>query len=142
MQPEQIAQAVEGMSKTDEGKKQLQQLMIQFQQETQNGAQAFKEGGKIHDFICKHAKGGHVAGCGCGGQVEKHQDANGVIGINHSPKNERIKISPIVNLLSYINGKRTPDVGDAKNRSFGYARLNGNQYFRESADVNGNSAET
>ena len=73
MQPEQIAQALDGMSKTDEGKKQLQQLMIQFQQETQNGSQAFEEGGKIHDFVCKHAKGGHIAGCGCkeeGGEIE------------------------------------------------------------------------
>ena len=27
-------------------------------------SQAFRNGGKIHDFICKHAKGG-VTGCGC-----------------------------------------------------------------------------
>jgi hypothetical protein len=65
MQPEQIAQALDGMSKTPEGKKQLQQLMMQFQQEMQGGSQAFRQGGKIHDFICKHAKGGALKGCGC-----------------------------------------------------------------------------
>lgn len=65
MQPEQIAQALDGMSKTSEGKKQLQQLMMQFQQEMQGGSQAFRQGGKIHDFICKHAKGGAIKGCGC-----------------------------------------------------------------------------
>ena len=32
---------------------------------------AYKKGGKLLDFICKHAKGGHVAGCGCGGSVKK-----------------------------------------------------------------------
>lgn len=30
-----------------------------------------KRGGKIQDFICKHARGGQVAGCGCGGSVKK-----------------------------------------------------------------------
>ena len=65
MQPEAIAKALEGMSKTSEGQKQVQQLMEQFQQEMQQGTQpAFRDGGKIHNFICKHAKGG-VAGCGC-----------------------------------------------------------------------------
>lgn len=67
MQPEQIAQALDGMTKTPEGQKQVQQLMQQFQQELQQGGQpAFRNGGKIHDFICKHAKGGMVD-CGCGG---------------------------------------------------------------------------
>lgn len=75
MQPEQIAQALDGMTKTPEGQKQVQQLMQQFQQELQQGGQpAFRNGGKIHDFICKHAKGGSVD-CGCGGiKVQKGQD--------------------------------------------------------------------
>lgn len=33
---------------------------------------AFKKGGKIFEFICKHKKGGYVAGCGCkedGGEI-------------------------------------------------------------------------
>jgi hypothetical protein len=36
-----------------------------------------KSGGKIHDFICKHAHGRKIAGCGCmddGGKVEKARD--------------------------------------------------------------------
>ena len=35
---------------------------------------AYKKGGKLLDFVCKHAKGGYVAGCGCGGNVKKEQD--------------------------------------------------------------------
>lgn len=78
MAPEQIIEALNGMSKTPEGQKQVEAYMQQFQQEMQNPqAGMFKDGGKLHDFICKHAKGGHVAGCGCGGKVEKHQQANG-----------------------------------------------------------------
>ncbi len=48
--------------------------MQQFKKEMQSAQPAqFKEGGKIHQFLCKHAKGGHVADCGCnqqGGIVE------------------------------------------------------------------------
>lgn len=69
MQPEAIAQALDGMSKTPEGQKQVQQLMEQFQQEVESGTQAFKQGGKIRDFICKHAKGG-VTDCGCSRKME------------------------------------------------------------------------
>lgn len=75
MQPEAIAKALDGMSKTPEGQKQVQQLMEQFQQEMQQSEQqAFRNGGKIHDFICKHAKGGAID-CGCGGiKVQKGGD--------------------------------------------------------------------
>lgn len=34
---------------------------------------AFRKGGKIFEFICKHAKGGYVSGCGCkdnGGKMQ------------------------------------------------------------------------
>lgn len=83
MQPEQIVEALNGMGKTPEGQKQVQAYMQQFQQELQ-GQQAgmFKDGGKLHNFICKHAKGGQVSGCGCkedGGRVSKAQ--NGTSGI-------------------------------------------------------------
>ena len=73
MQPEQIVEALNGMSKTPEGQKQVQSLMERFKQEISNPKMRFKEGGKIHQFICKHAKGGHVADCGCkqeGGSLE------------------------------------------------------------------------
>lgn len=77
MQPEQIVEALNGMSKSPEGQKQVQAYMQQFQKEMQNSkAGMFKDGGKLHDFICKHKKGG-VAGCGCmddGGKVSKAKD--------------------------------------------------------------------
>jgi len=72
MQPDAIVQALDGMSKTPEGQKQVQQLMEQFQKESQSVPSA-KHGSKIQDFICKHGRGG-VAGCGCEKPVEKHQD--------------------------------------------------------------------
>lgn len=74
MTPDQIVETLNGLSKTPEGQKQVQTLMEQFQAELAGG-QKFKEGGKIHQFLCKHAKGGHVAGCGCGGNVVKGQNA-------------------------------------------------------------------
>lgn len=43
-------------------------------------SQAFKKGGKIFEFICKHKKGGYVSGCGCGGNVKKEQDGASEIG--------------------------------------------------------------
>lgn len=74
MQPEQIVEALNGMGKTPEGQKQVQAYMQQFQQELKDQqAGMFKDGGKLHDFICKHAKGGHIAGCDCkedGGNIE------------------------------------------------------------------------
>jgi hypothetical protein len=73
MQPDAIAQALDGMSKTPEGQQQIQQLMQQFQQEIQGNQQAFRNGGKIHDFICKHAHGG-VADCGCGNKIQKGEN--------------------------------------------------------------------
>ena len=86
MQPNEIAQALDGMSKTSEGKKQLQQLMMQFQQEVQGGSQAFRQGGKIHDFICKHGKGGK-AGCGC------KKDSGGLLETPESPESAK-KLTP------------------------------------------------
>ena len=77
MQPEQIVEALNGMSKTPEGQKQVQQLMQQFQQEVSGGQiSQFEIGGKLHSFLCKHAKGGHIAGCGCkedGGNIKSAQ---------------------------------------------------------------------
>lgn len=78
MQPDAVAQALDGMSKTPEGQKQVQQLMQQFQQEMQGGQQSFKSGGKIHDFICKHAKGGAID-CGCGKKVPSTQDGGELV---------------------------------------------------------------
>lgn len=145
MQPDAIAQALEGMSKTEEGKKQVQQLMTQFQQEMQGGqAQSAKRGGKIQDFICKHARGGQVAGCGCGGSVEKHQQTDGkgrgTIGTGLSSGNFKVPFLPYVK--TYLSKKRTPNVGPATNRFFGHVTSNGNEYYLEDADIGGHQVDT
>lgn len=135
MQPEQIAQALDGMSKTDEGKKQLQQLMMQFQQEMQWGSQSFKQGGKIYDFVCKHAKGGK-AGCGCkeeGGNISKNQ---------HGLSSGRFDIPFGAYMKTYFNKRSTPDVGAATRRSFGYSTSDGNEYYLEGANIGRNSVDT
>lgn len=91
MQPEQIVEALNEMSKTPEGQKQVQAYMEQFQKEMQGGAGMFKEGGKLNAFVCKHAKGGHMVDCGCkedGGKVEMNrggktiQDGNYEVTVN------------------------------------------------------------
>lgn len=124
MRPEAIAQALDGMSKTAEGKKQLQQLMMQFQQEMENESQAFKQGGKIHDFICKHARGGRVD-CGCK-SVEKAEDGT-LLG----------------RLYKRFIGQRMPDTIEATNRRVRtWTDSNGNQHIVEDANVNGNSTIT
>ena len=40
---------------------------------------AFRQGGKIWDFVCKHAKGGYVAGCNCGKNINKAQMGQKII---------------------------------------------------------------
>ena len=135
MKPEQIAQALDSMSKTPEGKKQLQQLMNQFQQEIQEGSQSFKQGGKIHDFICKHARGGKVD-CGCkqeGGNISKNQ---------RSLSSGRFDIPFGAYMKTYFNKRSTPDVGVATRRSFGYSTSDGNEYYLEDANIGRNSVDT
>ena len=41
---------------------------------------AFRQGGKVWDFICKHARGGYVAGCGCGQKIEKDLEGSSGVG--------------------------------------------------------------
>ena len=64
MEPEQIVQQLNQLSQTEEGKNYIMNLMAQFNEEYKS--QSIRNGGKVHDFICKHAKGGRVD-CGCGG---------------------------------------------------------------------------
>lgn len=64
-----LSQALELAKNNDERGFQAIQLMFNPKTNTQFA----KDGGKLHDFICKHAKGGYVAGCGCkedGGKVD------------------------------------------------------------------------
>lgn len=132
MQPDAIVQALDGMSKTPEGQKQVQQLMEQFQQESQSVPSA-KRGGKIQDFICKHGRGG-VAGCGCEKPVEKHQQENG--------KGRGI-IGALSGLYNRFIGQRMPDVPGVNNRRVRtWTDANGIQHIVEDANVNGNSTVT
>lgn len=141
MQPDAVAKALDGMSKTPEGQKQVQQLMQQFQQEMQGGQQSFKSGGKLHDFICKHAKGG-VVDCGCG--VKKAEDGSGNIFRTFA------RTMPIGKLLfptaeerAIRSARRTPDLENVTERRIGFGTDNtGKQVLFEDAVVDGNSAET
>ena len=145
MQPEQITQALDGMSKTPEGQKQVQQLMQQFQQEMQQSyTPTFRNGGKIHDFICKHAKGGMVD-CGCGGvKVPIAEDGSGDIFKSF------MRTMPIGRLLfptalqsAKRNATRVPDVEGVTNRRVGFGTdETGRKVLYEDAVVNGNSADT
>ncbi len=71
-----------------------------------------KRGGKIQDFICKHGKGGAVAGCGCGGTVEKaergYKVQNGSYSaqVNGQGDTTRIKVYPTTTQImqTYPNG--------------------------------------
>ena len=141
MQPEAIAQALDGMSKTPEGQQQIQQLMQQFQQEAQNSQPAYKQGGKLHDFICKHAKGG-VADCGCG--VKKAETGSGNIFTTFA------RTMPIGRLLfptaeerARRSAKRVPDLENVTERRVGFGTdKSGKKVLFESAVVGGNSADT
>lgn len=83
MNPDQIVEALNGMSQSPEGQKQVEQLMQQFKQEISSAQPSqFEKGGKLHDFVCKHAKGGYIAGCGC--KVPKAQNGTSGIPTNSS----------------------------------------------------------
>lgn len=73
-----VTEAVAFASKGDRTAIETLQKMFK----TSSQSQAFKNGGKIHDFICKHAKGG-VAGCGCGGSVVKAERGLGRPGLSY-----------------------------------------------------------
>ena len=94
-QPEQVKARLEQIKSNPTESQQLQEALQLMQQDKNKGFQAVlslfagkpqsaKRGGKIQDFICKHAKGG-VAGCGCKKPIEKHQQEDnkgrGIIGV-------------------------------------------------------------
>ena len=69
-----------------------------------------KRGGKIQDFICKHARGGQVAGCGCEKHVEKAQSGLGNLGFKYLGENsyQDVNNPQQHNILSHgyeINGE-------------------------------------
>ena len=80
----QISQRLNQILSDDTAKQELVNNLQNMQNGDQNAAQniigmftpqSAKFGGKIHDFICKHARGGQVAGCGCEKPVLKGQEA-------------------------------------------------------------------
>ena len=59
--PDQIVQALNQMSESDEGQQMLSQLINTFQQAKQSAdSQMFKKGGKLAAFISKYGKGGEM----------------------------------------------------------------------------------
>lgn len=105
---------------------------------------SFKNGGKIHDFICKHAKGGSVD-CGCGGiKVRSAEDGSGDIFKSF------MRTMPIGRLLyptaiqaAKRNATRVPDIANVTNRRVGFGTdETGRKVLYEDAVVNGNSADT
>ena len=93
-------------------------------------SQAFREGGKIHDFICKHARGGYLSECGCkqeGGQIESAQEGRTLLG----------------RLYNKYIGRYMPNTPEANNRRVRtWTDENGVQHIVESANVNGNATDT
>lgn len=74
-QPEQVKARLEQIKSNPDEVKELQSALQLMQQDQNAGFQAVlklfakpqsaKHGAKIQDFICKHKRGGYVAGCGC-----------------------------------------------------------------------------
>jgi len=143
-QPEQVKARLEQIKSNPTESQQLQEALQLMQQDKNKGFQAVlslfagkpqsaKRGGKIQDFICKHAKGG-VAGCGCEKPVEKHQQENG--------KGRGI-IGALSGLYNRFVGQSMPDVSGVNNRRVRtWTDANGIQHIVEDANVNGNSTVT
>lgn len=128
--PEQIAEAINELWASDEGKKQVMSWWEQFNNETKGVTSAFA-GGKLHDFICKHSRGGYIQGCSCGSKVPKGED-----GI---PDGIGAKFK---SLYDRFIGVRVPNSGSSKDRRiYTWTDKNG-KHVRESANVNGNASET
>ena len=144
-QPEQVKARLEQIKSNPTESQQLQEALQLMQQDKNKGFQAVlslfagkpqsaKRGGKIQDFICKHGRGGAVAGCGCEKPVEKHQQENG--------KGRGI-IGALSGLYNRFIGQRMPDVPGVNNRRVRtWTDANGIQHIVEDANVNGNSTIT
>lgn len=83
----------------------------------------FAKGGKLHDFICKHAKGGYIAGCECGKNIIKAQNAVPKGIPNPYANYEMLRDTNYVN----SNGDRIYEIYLKNNRGEGlkYSTLNG-----------------
>lgn len=73
-------QAIQDVADNNQPKPESLQFIQNVFRKSGQSSQAFKDGGKIHDFICKHAIGGRAADCGCkqeGGNVEVPENKRG-----------------------------------------------------------------
>jgi hypothetical protein len=109
-QPEQVKARLEQIKSNPTESQQLQEALQLMQQDKNKGFQAVlslfagkpqsaKRGGKIQDFICKHAKGG-VAGCGCkqeGGEIENKKPG-------YSVREQRYPNGQLAGRDEYANG--------------------------------------
>lgn len=147
MQPEQIVKALNGMSKTEEGQKQVQGWMEQFKKEMQSAQPAqFKEGGKIHQFLCKHAKGGHVADCGCnqqGGTIDRSKfvvpsSKQEVFNSGYLQSDTPVHAAA----LAAMKTVRVPWPGVGRRRMGAAVDNLGGKHLYERGDINGNTAQT
>lgn len=98
-QPEQVKARLEQIKSNPNEVKELQSALQLMQQDQNAGFQAVlklfakpqsaKHGAKIQDFICKHKRGGYVAGCGCkedGGIVKGQEGIPSINGYRVFPR--------------------------------------------------------
>lgn len=76
MQPEQVAQSLNNLIKTDEGKQTLQTLWLTFEEQ---GSQKFALGGKLNYIISLHKEGGKFSKCKCGCTIQKIMKNGGIV---------------------------------------------------------------
>ena len=105
----QISQRLNQILSDDTAKQELVNNLQSMQNGDQNAAQniigmfmpqSAKFGGKIRDFICKHAKGGALKGCGCkkeGGEVENKKPG-------YSVREQRYPNGQLAGRDEYANG--------------------------------------
>ena len=105
----QISQRLNQILSDDTAKQELVNNLQNMQKGDQNAAQniigmfvpqSAKFGGKIRDFICKHAKGGALKGCGCkqeGGEIENKKPG-------YSVREQRYPNGQLAGRDEYANG--------------------------------------
>ena len=142
----QMKQYVEAISLAAQGDQNAITSLKKLFTQSQASAQVAKLGGKIMDFVCKHAKGGQITDCGCkedGGKVTKAEDGND--GLELHPvqrKPNTVEIPWHVRLRGYLGLRPAQDVGNAKGRWTSSVNSGGKKYLLETANIGGTSADT
>ena len=104
---------------------------------TNADSQMFKCGGKLQQLVSRFGNGG-IAECGCGCGGVKLKQEGGI-----APKVLQGSTPTRAAALAGLRTVRVPDTNVAKRRRVGAVRDNeGGLHLYESADVNGNSAQT